>query len=186
MITKLIGFAGKKFSGKSTAANWFIQNENAICIPVAQPLKDGLQVMFGWTSEQLADPELKEVVDPFLGFSPRRAMQLIGTEGVRKLLGEDTWAKMLMKTINNIWSFQPDQVIVVPDIRFEDEAAAIRDAGGVIVHVIRHVVNHIVDGHSSEAGIQTKAGDWLIHNDRSLEDFEEVLKNLAETVDTRV
>jgi hypothetical protein len=72
----------------------------------------------------------------------RRFLQVLGTEGVRDHLGDNAWVDALRRHIDS----DSDEAavlgevpygIVVTDVRFPNEAQAIRDWGGVIWRVVR-------------------------------------------------
>ena len=92
---KLVGIHGPLNGGKDTAANYLHAKypDKFGRYAFAQPIKQAAQVMFGFTKEQLEDRVLKETVDPFWEFTPRKAMQLLGTEYGRDMLRKDLWIK---------------------------------------------------------------------------------------------
>lgn len=81
----------------------------------------------------------------------RRFLQVLGTEGVRDHLGEDSWVGALQKkmlndgTLGTDSSYQPYPYVlpgvraVVTDVRFPNEAAWIRRLGGKTWRVVRVV-----------------------------------------------
>lgn len=56
-----------------------------------------------------------------------------------------------------------EQNVVFDDVRFENEAALIREYGGLIVHIHRPGLP-TTDAHASEAGIVVQAGDVMLDN----------------------
>lgn len=90
----------------------------------------------------------------------RRFYQRLGTEGVRNNLGPDTWVEFAELEIIRVIreNEQVDQVaesnIVFADVRFENEAALIRDWGGVVIEVYRPSQGVPEPEHSSEAGVR--------------------------------
>jgi hypothetical protein len=63
----------------------------------------------------------------------REALQYIGTEVFRNGLDPDTWLNI---TIRNALK-NPERLVVISDLRFRNEANAIKRAGGAIVHIYR-------------------------------------------------
>jgi hypothetical protein len=59
--------------------------------------------------------------------------------------------------------------IVFDDVRFENEAAMIRDMGGLIIHIDRGEL--VAAEHVSELGIDDHDDDAFIDNDYSIDDF---------------
>lgn len=135
----VIGIAGPKGSGKTTLARYVrleflkskVYKDSKVEIsPFAKPLKDFLKDFFDLSTEQLTVYEAKEAVDPRYGVSPRVLMQEFGTGFVRKLI-PGFWVQ---KMNENIKSSDAD-IIIIDDIRFEDEAQLVRDYNGLVVHI---------------------------------------------------
>lgn len=61
-------------------------------------------------------------------------------------------------------------IIIIKDIRFENEAAYIRSIGGSIWHIVRANAQ-AVNMHSSEFGITVNDQDTVIHNNGTLEEL---------------
>lgn len=59
----------------------------------------------------------------------RRFLQRLGTEGIRGNFGEDAWVNLAVQAIE---ALPHDTNVVLPDVRFPNEAAAIRRLGGVV------------------------------------------------------
>jgi hypothetical protein len=171
----LIGITGKARSGKDAIAKYLYAAHGFTRIAFADPLKMAAQSAFGLTNEQTWSDDLKEVVIDSWGLTPRRIFQLFGNEAMKPVFGDDHWINRWIISANTLI----DDDIVVPDVRFEHEAAMIRRRGGIIVHVHRPAVEGLLGAagaHSSEAGIDFRAGDFRIDNNGTLE-------NLASKVD---
>lgn len=95
----------------------------------------------------------------------RRFLQRLGTDGVRRHLGEDIWVDATMDALSKI-----DGCIVISDVRFPNEAQAIHDAGGVVVRIERPGFGP-VNGHESESALDFWEFDVVIHNDGSVADL---------------
>lgn len=170
----IIGIAGKARTGKDTVAKYLFANYSFTRIAFADPVKQAAQVIFGLTNEQTWDDAHKEVVIPYWGKSPRQMFQLVGTECVKPHFGEDIWVKRLAMVADILGTDD----IVIPDVRFEAEAAWIRQNGGYIVHLERPGAM-TVSSHVSEAGIKFEPGDHIMTNDSSI-------KRLHDRVDTYI
>lgn len=96
----------------------------------------------------------------------RRFLQAIGS-GVRDVLGDQTWIDAALDQADGFWGVAG---VVVTDVRHSNEAAAIRDRGGVIVRVVRPGVGP-ANGHVSEVGVDDIAPDYRIANDGGLGDL---------------
>jgi hypothetical protein len=138
-IIGLVGFIG---SGKGTAGE--ILSENGyIRESFAKGVKDVTSAMFGWDREMLeGDTESsrrrREEPDLFWSnrfgrpFTPREALQKMGTEVGRDVFHNDFWVLQLehrMTKYNN--------PIVITDVRFPNEIDWIRNQGGKVYEVRR-------------------------------------------------
>lgn len=196
----VIGFSGKIGSGKDSAATFLIQALEKHDLPeytryaFARPLKEATSFMFGWTMDQIEDRTFKEAVDPKWGFTPRRAMQLLGTEFGRALkpsLWLDFATKNLKQAREDGWAG-----LIVTDVRFENEAQWIRDNGGLLIHVTREYdpepkswakrqLEKFWDKpsvHASEIMPEFVDGDFKIYNTKSLEALKDKMDWVAQTV----
>lgn len=145
MIIGLCGLAG---SGKSTAADYLVKDLGFVRRRFAGPLKNMIKVL-GLTDEH-TDGALKEVPCDLLGGrTPRYAMQTLGTEWGRDLIVKDLWIRAWEASLPTV------DDVVVDDCRFENEAAAIEQRGGVLVYLAGR--GGIAGGHSSEGFIPPKA-----------------------------
>jgi len=178
----LIGISGVMGAGKDTVANLIValRPRELRRYAFATPLKEGVKSMFGWTSDQIEDRTFKEAIDPRWGFSPRKAMQLLGTEYGRNLLRDDIW----MHAARNFHeeSVHQQKGTLITDVRFENEAEWIRSvAGSVIVHVINPEHDYTVPvKHVSENGVLVGYGDIRVVNDKrdGLEGLQEILRKM--------
>lgn len=184
---KLIGLFGELSSGKDTAAEVLISDLDYVKIGLADPMKRACRDFFGWSDEQLFGPsDLRNIVDHRYGFSPREALQKLGTEYGRAL-HVDMWVDRLLRQVAE-WQWNGT---VVPDLRFQNEIDRIREFGGSIVKIVRPGRKKTVYAeHSSEAGQSTipdAAFDSVIVNDGTLEElrweilaFEKTVKPVEE------
>jgi hypothetical protein len=160
----IIGLTGKARSGKDTAAAQLVKN-GFEHYWFSKPMKDACKAIFGWTDEHLYG-ELKEVVDKRFGVSPRQALQTLGTEWGRDCVSKSLWvdiAKIKMQDADNI---------VISDLRFDNEAEAIRDMGGYVVEIVRGDVIQ-VNSHTSESGISKDLISCTIKNNSSIEQLNQ-------------
>lgn len=138
MIIGLVGFIG---SGKGTVGE-YLHLHGYKQTSFAGTLKDTASTLFGWDRELLEGDtkesrEFREMKDEFWStrfgyeFSPRLALQLLGTEAGRNVFHQDIWIYALenrMKQHKNV---------VITDTRFPNEIEFIRSKGGVIIEVQR-------------------------------------------------
>lgn len=125
---KVIGFAGFKGAGKTTAAlmmaQGFIHSE---ILSFAAPLKAFVGGLFDFSDDQLYGDQ-KEVVDPRWGVTPRQVLQHLGTEGVRHLV-PDFWVKKMAMSID---TYHNNCTILIDDVRFPDEIEFVKSRGSLI------------------------------------------------------
>jgi hypothetical protein len=164
-----IGVTGAIAAGKDTFADTLVDNPCGVFekYSLASPMKRIAMDVFGFTPEQVTDHALKETEDPFWGITPRRFLQIMGTDMFRDNFRQDVWLKLAQ----NHMIANPDKCIVIPDIRFENEAIFIKDMGGILVRIIRPGYSGTTESagsHSSEQGIPDKYVDRQIQNDSDI------------------
>ena len=141
MIVGLVGFIG---AGKGTVADLLVDRHDFEKESFANSVKDAVATIFGWDRALLEGdtPESRawrEQDDKFwsekLGkpFSPRLALQLMGTEAGRDVFHPDLWVHTVLRRCENA----PYHNYVIADVRFPNEIKAIRESGGIIVRVKR-------------------------------------------------
>ena len=130
----LIGITGPAFSGKDTIANHLCWSHGYFCESFADPLRTGLEAMFG-LQESHFDREHKEQVIEWIGKSPRELLQTLGTQWGRDLVNRQIWCRHMHRRLQDYPPWCKN--IVIPDVRFVDEARFIHSHGGVIWRVIR-------------------------------------------------
>lgn len=189
MILGIVGFIG---SGKGTVGD-LLAEKGFHKDSFAAPLKDACSIIFGWPRELLeGDTELsrkwREEPDAFWSekfgksFSPRLALQLMGTEAGRNVFHTDIWVVSLLNRAKG-------RDIVVTDVRFKNEIAHIQNNGGLIIRVKRgpeplwfeDFARHNqspeiyprpdVDIHVSETDWIGCYWDYLIENNGTIEDL---------------
>ncbi|WP_327292480.1 deoxynucleotide monophosphate kinase family protein [Streptomyces sp. NBC_01198] len=156
---------------------------------------------WGWRREGFADPlrAFLLAVDPLIPGAPdggpyrlsllveaygwervkdefpevRALLQRTGTEAGRTILGGDVWINALFR------DHEVGEKLVIPDVRFPNEAMAIRSRGGVVLRIERLGVEPAVgeDGevHDSETALDDWAFDGRIHNDGTIEDLRDAV-----------
>lgn len=160
----LIGIAAKAQSGKSTVAGMLQRCGAYTELSFASPIREFVAGLLGCTVPEL-EP-IKEDVIPWCGKSPRQLMQTLGTEWGRKMISESFWIDQAMQRVQREWA--NGKMVVISDVRFDNEAEAIRKAGGCILHLSRPNGARTVAQHLSEAGVERRPGDYTIVNDGSL------------------
>lgn len=174
---KVVGITGKAGSGKDTLADIFQKVYHFERYSLAAPLKRGLCAMLDLDPGVFERRDLKEKPIPWIGKSPRYLAQTIGTEWGRQLINDRLWLACADQFIQKARAAGVPGV-VIPDVRFSNEAYWIRDANpfffGRLLHV-RRGLGYTLDNatHASEKGVAylPAGGDFLIHNDGGIDDL---------------
>jgi len=142
MILGLVGLIG---SGKGTVASMFVSH-GCVEDSFAAPLKDLTSSIFGWPRHLLeGDTDesrvFRETPDLFWSrkvgipnFTPRLALQIVGTDVLRNHFYEGIWRDSLEYRLR---SNKPSSCVVVSDARFTNELTLIKQMGGKIIWIQR-------------------------------------------------
>jgi hypothetical protein len=140
MIIGVCGFIG---SGKDTVADYLTNFHEFRRESFANSLKDAVSMVFGWDRTLLEGRtkqarEWREQRDEWwssrLGqeITPRWILQYWGTEVCRRAFHDDIWIAALENKLRN-----SKDDIVISDCRFPNEIKSIKNAGGIVVRVVR-------------------------------------------------
>ena len=140
----IIGVCGFINSGKDTIADYLVNIHQFRRESFANTLKDAVANIFGWDRDMLEgrtrqSREWREQVDPWWAerlnmpdLTPRWVLQHWGTEVCRRAFHDDIWIAALENKLRN-----STDDIVISDCRFPNEIKSIKDAGGIVIRVIR-------------------------------------------------
>lgn len=157
----VIGLFGSVGHGKDTAADILVEHHGFHKFSFAEPLRQALVVLFGVPMEFFTDRQLKEMILPQWGKSPRQLMQLLGTEFLRTHIAEDFLVRRVDEQIKKLEATYNDPVrIVITDCRFANEAKWINDefpGRSLILHVnanerVPSILSGTASVHASENG----------------------------------
>lgn len=189
----IIGVSGKIGSGKDTFASVMkeLQPEYKWDVrKVAGKLKEVASLITGVPINMWEDQEFKN--SPMVGewgMTHREFLQRLGTDGFRNNVHPDIWVKSLfseyiMKT--KAWnddccaSYNEFPNWIVTDIRFPNEAEAIRERGYPLIKIVRDVSH---DHHISETALDGyRRWDFVIDNNGSIDHFVSQVKVFAERI----
>jgi len=169
MSLTVIGLTGFKQSGKTSLAKAIVANAevSASIYSFASPLKQVCHILFGGTEDHWYGDLKTEKLGTWgdlLGekySTPRRIMQTMGTEVMRNCVNYDVWLYVAQRFMADMHKEEGADLIVVDDVRFDNEAEFICAAfGGSIVHIRKAGSPPPTDTHVSERSINSKYIDY--------------------------
>ena len=179
----IIGVCGFARSGKDTFANiaseYLVNEEPGKKIKIlhfAAPLKNACKLLFNLTDEQLYG-DLKEVIDTRYNKTPREILQWLGSL-LRNTFSKDIFVNITHENIQKAYN-QGYTLIIIPDLRFDNEAEMIKNNGGKIVKISRDSVKPETILHESEIPINGKYLNYEIINNSSIELYNEIVKSIV-------
>ena len=166
----------------------------------AGKLKDIAEHLTGIPIEKFEDQEFKktnlgpewDVPSKYRDRTPPKPMtvrdflQKLGTDAMRMGLHDNVWVNALMADYKgtDLGDWKGEKVYsenlpnwIITDVRFPNEAQAIKDKGGIIIRVDRPGVSPIND-HPSEIGLDGWKFDYTIANVSDIFDLKESVKNI--------
>lgn len=186
----IIGLSGYAKSGKDTVAEMIkdIQKPDWKIKKFSGKLKTIASLLTGIPADKFEDQEFKQ---SYLGaewsypvdipnhgaeewdMSVREFLQRLGTDAVRDGLHTNAWVNALMadyleedkveKLGDYVSRVTPASKWIITDVRFPNEAHAIKDRGGVIVRIDRPGIAP-VNAHPSETALDNWDFDYKIAN----------------------
>lgn len=133
----ILGLCGTAGSGKDTAAAYLVARCGFRRIAFADTLRTALYALDPHVATPGGTYRLADLVDR-KGWDEakkipdvRRLLQRLGTEVGRNLIHSEVWVDLALRDIER------GERIVVTDVRFDNEAAAIKARGGKVVEVVR-------------------------------------------------
>lgn len=160
----ILGISGYKKSGKDSVAKILmnhLQPKHTVRIGFADALKEEIAVAIKQPVSYI-----EEHKDNF-----RLILQGWGSDFRRNLHGNDYWVEKWLHKLNGLPS--STYAVLVPDVRFPNEAKTILKVGGTIWRVTRNGV--MSDGHESEEQINNLPFARQIENTWTLEALESLV-----------
>ena len=172
---KIVGLAYKKGVGKNTTAKFMttlLRCENPglkiMEVSFAGKLKDICYQLYSWAGLKRgiyyeSHREEKEVILPELGKSPRQIWIEVGNK--LREVDPDIWINFALKGAKA-------DIIIITDVRFRNEAQAIRNNGGILLKIDRPSIEQGTDPAEVDLDSWT---DWdcVIDNIGSLKNLNE-------------
>ena len=178
---KLLGITGRARAGKDTFAAELIKLGYKR-LAFADAVKQVTALIANEPTHLYYDDIEKEAHCPALGVTRRKAMQLVGTEGGRKLFGDNLWVDRALRG----WIEDGRPPTVVTDVRFDNEAKAILALGGHIIRITRPD-NVGLQGaaalHASERGVSEDLIDVEVVNNGTVGDLWAEARKLRQLLD---
>ena len=175
MVTyqRLIGlYSPAPQSGKSTVAGILERDYGFRRRPFAAALKRMTETFLqslGVSPERIAHYSEAGKLEPIpeaKGATYRKIAQTMGTDWGRAVIDRDIW----LAPVINDYEINGG-LVVVEDVRFENEYNAILDAGGEMWKIVRPGAT-VPNGHPSEGRLDGYIMDAVIVNDRGVEDLK--------------
>lgn len=139
----IVGFVGLMGSGKGTAGELLVKKYGFKPDSFAAPVKDAVAALFNWPRHLLEGDTVesrafREQPDAYWSlvmgrqYTPREALQKMGTEVGRNIYHKDLWVKSLELRVRRAQSN-----VVITDVRFPNEVDAILNQGGRVIVIER-------------------------------------------------
>lgn len=165
----VIGFAGAKQSGKTMITEILMAHHGVIGMGFAQPLRAFVGQLLGLPPDVLESVKEEQVPGLRAGVTPRYMLQTLGTEWGREMIDPDLWVKVAMR--GAIDALERGYAVAFADVRFENEARAIRELGGIVIKIDRPGGTAGTDAHVSEKGLPAELIDATVVNDGTPQDL---------------
>jgi len=176
----IIGISGKIGSGKDTVAHFIKQHDQSFQSKAfAYKLKKIVSLLAGCDFELTLTQEGKNVYIEQFGKTIGEMLQGVGTGALRDNFDKNVW-------INGLFTDLKNGNYVITDVRFKNEADALKAKGAFLVRVNRPI-NPIAENsgrdltHASETDLDDYEGfDAIIDNKGTLDDLEYAVVKLLE------
>jgi hypothetical protein len=181
----IIGICGYAGAGKDETANAILRYAEKIGPAARMSFADPMRTMLaalGVPHKYMVDRELKEKPVPGFGHSYRHLAQTLGTEWGRKCCGENFWLDAMAAALAKV----KVDIVLIPDVRFPNEAQWLADRGGFLARVSRPGVAPVIP-HESEAHVAAMEPQYELDNSGTLEELqEEAVEVLRRSITARV
>lgn len=171
----LIGLSGKARAGKDTAAQVLVAEHGFTQIGFA----DVIKAMAYDIDPSIGGHPLRGLVDA-MGWEEAKLvpgvrifLQRMGASG-RERLDKGVWVRAALRDVDNL--MKDGTSVVISDVRYPNEAEAIRKRGGIIVRIDRP--NVFIDNDVSETSMDDEIFEVTIDNDGTIDDLAATVRTL--------
>ncbi len=182
-MNPIICLFAPKESGKTTVADLIVRR-GYVPIAFADPVRDGVAAAFGldrdWFREVSSNQNTKEIpLDELGGRTPREMLVQFGMY-FRDEVSETHWADVAVRRIQDTRA--RGRRVVVTDCRFENEAQAVQNIGGIVIGIQRPESWKPNTQDRAEAAVYSgwnRVVDLVLHNDGDLEQLTDAVRDLS-------
>lgn len=174
-MAKIIGFGHKAQSGKDTAGQHLAMKYGFATVSFAHRLREAASLVTKIPLEEFyGDNKLK--FNKLWQMTHREILQRFGTDALRNHFDENVWVKAAMVNLTPLGSY------VFTDVRFPNEAGAIKAAGGTVIRIDRKCDDYTIDrNHPSETSLdEWNDWDYIVDNNGTLREFHENLDTIMQ------
>lgn len=134
----------------------------------------------------------------------RELLQKVGTDAMRDVIHPDVWVNALMKDYTSYYPESSNEHLynkfpnwIITDVRFPNEAKAIKDRQGIVIRVnrpfkvegvyekdesgfdvLKYTTNRSISLHESETALDDYSFDYVIENSGTIEELIEKVKQM--------
>lgn len=134
----------------------------------------------------------------------RELLQKVGTDAMRDVIHPDVWVNALMKDYTSYYPESSNEHLynkfpnwIITDVRFPNEAKAIKDRQGIVIRVnrpfkvegvyekdesgfdvLKYTTNRPISLHESETALDDYSFDYVIENSGTIEELIEKVKQM--------
>lgn len=175
----LIGLSGYARSGKDTVAEYLVAEHGFTRIAFADPMREALYRLNPLISiHDMTHVPLASAIDG-MGWEEVKAasadlrglLQRMGTEVGRELFGQNFWVGQALARAAR------HENVVFSDVRFLNEANAIRNLNGSVIRVTRPGTDP-ANSHTSETSLDNYHFNETIVNDSSIEELHDKMNEI--------
>lgn len=174
VLPRIIGISGKFGSGKSTFCSYFLSKHKEY---TKESFAESLRMIVAiLTNQDIALTRTAEGKKTFLPHWDKtigELLQIVGTDCIRQNL-PNAWILSLFERFNN------ESHWIIDDVRFPNEANAIKEAGGIVIrfegdpgHIYSELCKTRNPNHESETALDSYTQfDYIIDTNQYKDDID--------------